>query len=110
MNKNRLTEQEIRTRYITPAIQEAGWKLTQIREEYYFTDGRFHIQQNDNATRGERSYADYLLIYKNISLAIVEAKDNKHSIGSGMQQALRYADVLDVPFVYSSNGDGFLEH
>ncbi len=110
MNKNRLTEQEIRTRHITPAIQEAGWKLTQIREEYYFTDGRFHIQQNDNATRGERSYADYLLIYKNIPLAIVEAKDNKHSIGSGMQQALRYADVLDVPFVYSSNGDGFLEH
>lgn len=110
MNKRELTEQEIRTRYITPAIQEAGWQPTQIREEYYFTDGRFHIQQNDKATRGKRSFADYLLIYKNVSLAIVEAKENKHSIGSGMQQGLRYADVLDVPFVYSSNGDGFLEH
>lgn len=110
INKKDLTEQEIRTRYITPAIQQAGWLPTQIREEYYFTDGRFHIQKHGQAKRGERAFADYLLIYKNIPLAIVEAKDNTHSLGSGMQQALRYADVLDVPFAYSSNGDGFLEH
>lgn len=110
MDKRNLTEQEIRTQYITPAIQSAGWRGAQIREEYYFTDGRFHLQPNGRATRGERAFTDYLLIYKNILLAIVEAKDNKHPIGSGMQQALRYAEALDVPFAYSSNGDGFLEH
>ncbi len=110
MNKKDLTEQEIRTQYITPAIQAAGWKGMQIREEYYFTDGRFHIQQNGKDKRGERSFVDYLLFHKNIPLAVIEAKDNKHTIGSGMQQALRYATVLDVPFTYSSNGDGFLEH
>ena len=66
MNKKDLTEQEIRTQYITPAVQTAGWKGLQIREEYYFTDGRFHIQQNGKAKRGERSFADYLLFYKNI--------------------------------------------
>ncbi|MBK6709975.1 MAG: DEAD/DEAH box helicase family protein [Chloroflexi bacterium] len=110
MKKHDLTEQEIRTQYITPAIQSAGWKGLQIREEYYFTDGRFHIQPNGKDKRGERSFADYLLFYKNIPLAVIEAKDNKYQIGSGMQQALRYAEVLDVPFAYSSNGDGFLEH
>lgn len=110
MNKRDLTEQEIRTQYITPAIQAAGWHGRQMREEYYFTDGRYHIQQNGRARRGERAFADYLLVYKNIPLAVVEAKDNKHEVGSGMQQALRYAQVLDVPFAYSSNGDGFLEH
>ena len=110
MNKSTLTEQEIRTQYITPAIRQAGWQTAQIREEYYFTDGRFKIQRYGQARRGERAFADYLLIYKNIPLAIIEAKDNRHSLGSGMQQALRYAAVLDVPFAYSSNGDGFLEH
>ncbi|MCP4358380.1 MAG: hypothetical protein GY796_10230 [Chloroflexi bacterium] len=104
MNKKDLTEQEIR---ITPAIQVAGWQGLQICEEYYFTDDRFHIQKNGKAKRGERAYADYLLIYKNIPLAIVEAKDNKHSVGSGMQQALRYADVLDVPFAIGPGYDPF---
>ncbi len=61
--------------------------------------------------RGKRKRADYLLYYKpNIPIAIVEAKDNKHSVGAGMQQGLEYAEMLDVPFIYSSNGDGFLEH
>ncbi len=68
MNKKALTEQEIRTQYITPAIQAARWQRQQIREEYYFTDGRFHIQQTGKAKRGQRAYADYLLIYKNIPL------------------------------------------
>lgn len=110
MNKRDLSEQEIRTQYITPAIWGAGWHGRHIHEEYYFTDGRFYIQTNGRAQRGQRSFADYLLTYKNIPLAIIEAKDNKQTLGSGMQQALRCANILDVPFVYSSNGDGFLEH
>lgn len=110
MNKHQLSEQEIRTRYITPAVVDAGWGKKQIREEYYFTDGRI-ITRGRLRTRGKRKYADYLLFYKpNIPLAIVEAKDNNHALGAGMQQVLDYADILDVPFAYSSNGDGFLEH
>lgn len=100
ISKRELSEQEIRTQYITPAIQAAGWQGQQIREEYYFTDGRYHIEQNGHAKRGERAFADYLLIYNNIPLAVVKAKDNKQTIGAGMQQALRYAAVLDVPFAY----------
>jgi type I restriction enzyme R subunit len=109
MSKKDLSEQEIRTRYITPAItQKAGWKTVQIREE--FTLGKIHVR-GKSIMRGKRKKADYILFYKpNIPLAIVEAKDNKHSVGSGMQQALEYAEILDIPFVYSSNGDGFVEH
>lgn len=78
--------------------------------EYNFTDGRVIVRGNVTA-RGKRKRTDYLLYYKpNIPLAIVEAKDNRHSVGAGMQQAIEYAEVLDIPFVYSSNGDGFLEH
>lgn len=109
MNKRQLTEQEIRSQYIRPAITAAGWQNSQIREEYYYNDGRMNIQGR-TAIRGERAFVDYLLVYDNVPLAVVEAKDNNHAIGAGMQQALRYAEVLDVPFVYSSNGDGFLEH
>ena len=96
MDRRDLTEQEIRTRYITPAIQSAGWRPLQIWEEYYFTDGRFHIQRSGQARRGDRAFTDYLLIYENVPLAVIEAKDNRHTIGSGMQQALRYAEVLEV--------------
>ncbi|MGB0386123.1 MAG: EcoAI/FtnUII family type I restriction enzme subunit R [Ardenticatenaceae bacterium] len=110
MNKKQLSEQEIRTRYITPALREAGWQQMQIREEYYFTDGRMNVQPNGKAVRGRRHFVDYLLVYNNVMLAIVEAKENKQLLGAGMQQGLRYAEALDVPFVYSSNGDGFLEH
>lgn len=109
MNKKSLTEQEIRSQYIRPAIIQAGWQNQQIREEYYFTAGRMTIQGN-KAFRGVGSFADYLLIYQNVPLAIVEAKDNYYTVGAGMQQALKYAETLDVPFVYSSNGDAFLEH
>lgn len=76
----------------------------------FFTDGRI-IVRGKLVVRGKRKYADYLLNYKaNMPLAIIEAKDNKHSIGEGMQQALSQGDILDVPFIYSSNGDEFLEH
>ena len=111
MNKKNLSERDICTKYITPAIQKAGWDLKrQVREEFSFTDGRI-IVRGDKHARGKRKRADYILYYKpNIPLAIVEAKDNKHSIGSGMQQALEYAEILDIPFVFSSNGDRFLFH
>jgi type I restriction enzyme, R subunit len=111
MTKKSLTEAEIRSQFIRPAIVDAGWngRHVRIREEFYFTDGRMHIQ-GEKPIRGKRSFMDYLLIYKNVPLAVVEAKDNTHSVGSGMQQALRYAAAYDVPFAYSSNGDAFLEH
>jgi len=114
MNKKALSEADIRTKYITPAlvgVNGGKWDvMTQIREEAYFTKGRV-IVRGKTVKRGEAKKADYLLFYKpNIPLAVIEAKDNNHSVGDGMQQALEYAEILDVPFAYSSNGDAFLEH
>lgn len=106
-----MSERDICTKYITPALEEAGWdKLTQLKEEVTFTDGKIYVKGKLTA-RGNRKRADYILYYKpNIPIAIIEAKDNKHSLGSGMQQALEYAEILDIPCVFSSNGDGFLFH
>lgn len=111
VDKKKLSERDICTKFITPAIEQSGWDIhRQIREEYTFTDGRVIVRGN-LTSRGKKKRADYLLSYKpNLPIAIVEAKDNKHSIGSGLQQAINYGDILDVPFVYSSNGDGFIEH
>jgi type I restriction enzyme R subunit len=112
LDKKQLTETDIRTKFITPAIaQAAGWDLqTQILEERYLTKGRV-IVRGKTIRRGEAKKADYVLYYKpNLPIAVVEAKDNNHAVGAGMQQALEYARMLDVPFAYSSNGDGFLEH
>ena len=111
LKKSQMTEEDIKLQFITPAIEAAGWdRQKQIRMEYSFTDGRVIVRGNITA-RGKRKRTDYLLYYKpNLPLAIVEAKDNHHSIGAGMQQGIEYAQCLDVPFVYSSNGDGFLEH
>ncbi|MBB6218105.1 type I restriction enzyme R subunit [Anaerosolibacter carboniphilus] len=111
MSKKDLSEQDICLRYITPALESAGWdKMKQIRTEYTFTDGQVIVRGNIS-TRGKRKRADYLLSYKsNVPIAVVEAKDNKHFLGDGMQQAIEYAKILDVPFAYSSNGDGFIEH
>ncbi len=110
-SKKSLSERDICTKYITPAITAAGWDLhTQIREEVSFTKGRI-IVRGKLHTRGELKRADYILYYKsNIPLAVIEAKDNSHSVGDGMQQALNYAETLGVPFVFSSNGDAFLFH
>ncbi len=110
MNKKALSERDICTKFITPAVSGAGWDiLTQVREEVGFTKGRV-IVRGRMTTRGEVKRADYILYYKpNIPIAIIEAKDNNHSVGAGMQQGLEYAVTLDVPFVFSSNGDGFLE-
>lgn len=110
-NNKKLSERDICTKFITPAILEAGWDLhSQIREEVSFTKGRI-IVRGKLHSRGEQKRADYILYYKsNIPIAVIEAKDNSHGIGSGMQQALNYAETLGIPFVFSSNGEGFLFH
>ncbi len=109
--KKDLSERDICTKYIQPALEKAGWNPhTQIREEVSFTDGRIYVKGN-LSSRGKRKRADYILYYKpNIPIAIIEAKDNKRSIKAGIQQALGYAEILDIPCAYSSNGDGFHEH
>jgi len=111
MDKKSLSEQDIRTKFITPAIERAGWDIqTQIREEVTITAGRVNVR-GKSISRDTPKRADYILYHKpNIPIAIIEAKDNKHAVGDGMQQALDYGKMLDVPFVYSSNGDAFLEH
>lgn len=111
INKKELSERDICTKYITPALELAGWdKHTQLREEVYLTEGRI-IVRGRLTSRGKRKWADYVLYHKpNIPIAVIEAKDNKHRVGDGMQQGLEYGEMLDVPFIYSSNGDGFLEH
>jgi len=111
MSKKDLSERDICTKFITPALQRAGWDIqTQVREEVYFTAGRILVR-GKTVSRDKAKRADYILYHKpNIPLAVIEAKDNAHTIGDGMQQALDYAQALDIPFVFSSNGDGFLEH
>ena len=110
-NKKDLSERDICTKFITPAVQQAGWDvLSQIREEVSFTKGRI-IVRGKLVTRGKARRADYILYYKpNIPLALIEAKDNNHALGDGIQQGLEYAAILDIPFVFSSNGDAFLFH
>lgn len=111
VGKKTLSERDICSKFITPAVVSAGWDLhSQIREEVSFTKGRI-IVRGKLHSRGEQKRADYILYYKsNIPLAVIEAKDNNHSVGAGMQQALNYAETLGVPFVFSSNGDAFLMH
>ena len=106
-----MSEEEIKLNFITPALIEKGkWDKKQVRMNVYFTDGRI-IVAGKTVKRGRRNFADYILEYKpNVPLAVIEAKDNNHSIGDGMQQGLEYAEKLDLPFVFSSNGDGFIFH
>lgn len=105
-----MNEQETRSRLIRPQIIDAGWKDYQLREEYPYTLGRIHVSGN-NWRRGELKKVDFLLEYQqNLPLALVEAKDEQSEPGMGMQQALGYADALDVPFVFSSNGHQYLFH
>ena len=111
MNKKSLTERDICTKFITPNLVAAGWDVdTQVREEVGFTDGRIYVRGKLH-TRGAQKRADYILYLKpNIPIAVIEAKDNNHSVSAGIQQALGYAKTLDIPFVFSSNGDGFHFH
>ena len=111
MSDKNLSERDICTKYITPALQKAGWDLnTQIREEVSFTAGRINVR-GKTVSRGSKKRADYVLYYKNnLPIAVIEAKDGNHTTSDGIQQALGYGESLDIPFVYSSNGDGFVEH
>tara|TARA_R110002111_G_scaffold145570_1_gene212039 strand:+ start:771 stop:3140 length:2370 start_codon:yes stop_codon:yes gene_type:complete len=111
MNKKELSERDICSKYINPALVKAGWNMKrQVREEVSFTDGRI-IVQGKLYTRGKSKRADYNLYYKlNQPIAIIEAKDNRKPVGSGMQQALEYSDILQIPFVFTSNGDSFVFH
>jgi type I restriction enzyme R subunit len=105
-----LSERDVCTKRITPALVGAGWDVqTQIREEVGFTKGRI-IVRGRLVTRGKAKRADYVLFYRQIPLALIEAKDPSHAIGDGMQQALAYAEALHVPYVFSSNGNGFQFH
>src|SRR5262249_30224888 len=109
MTAGPFSEADICTQIITPAVQRAGWDLTtQIRREVTLSVGRI-IVRGKLVTRGRPRRADYVLYYKpNIPLAVIEAKDAAHSVGDGMQQGMEYAETLGVPFVFSSNGSGFV--
>ena len=110
-SKKDLSERDICTQFILPALKKSGWDIqTQIREEVSFTDGRIYVK-GDKTTRGKRKRADFILYYKsNIPVAIIEAKSNKFPVNAGIQQGIEYSNILDIPIVFSSNGDGFYEH
>lgn len=111
VNKKDLTERDIITKFIIPSIKNAGWDIdSHVREEVSFTDGRIFVK-GKTTVRGEKKRADIILYYKpNLAIAVVEAKDNKHNVSDGIQQALGYANTLDIPVAISSNGDGFTIH
>ena len=111
LNKKQMTEEDIKLNYITPAINASGWKNgINITMETKITDGKINIKGN-MAYREKAKKADYLLYLNRYNpIAVVEAKDNNHTISHGLQQAMTYAQMLDLPFAYSSNGDGFCEH
>lgn len=111
-----MTEEDIKLKFITPALQKAGWNIDNqinmefpVKKEYFFTTGRI-LLDGEKIKRGTRKRADYLLSYQNgFPLAIIEAKDDNHQMNHGLQQAQEYAKMLDIPFAYSSNGKGFVE-
>lgn len=109
--KQLMSEEDIKINFITPALESKGWKSgSDILYEKSFTDGRIEVH-GERTTRKERKFADYLLHYKsNFPIAVIEAKEHKKGVRFGIQQAIDYANILDVPFAYSSNGDGFVEH
>lgn len=109
LSKKQMSEEDIKLRYITPAIT-AKWHPGKITMETKITDGRINLKGNVAVTEKPKR-ADYILyLNANNPIAVVEAKDNRHSVSYGLQQAMTYAQMLDVPFAYSSNGDGFAEH
>ena len=111
MNYNKLSEEDTKRIEITPSIVSKGWdNKTQIRQELYFTQGRIMVRGKE-VKRGKPKKADYVLFYKpNLPLAIVEAKSGYKTVKAGIQQGIDYAQILNIPFVYSSNGKGFYEH
>lgn len=111
LDKKQMTEEDIKLNYITPAINASGWKNgVNITMETKITDGRINIRGNLEY-REDAKKADYLLYLNRYNpIAVVEAKDNNHTVSFGLQQAMTYAQMMDLPFAYSSNGDGFYEH
>jgi type I restriction enzyme, R subunit len=111
ISKKGLSEADICAKFITPAIAQAGWDESRMRREVHFTKGQVHVR-GKMVTRGKSKFADYILYLKpDTPIAIVEAKEHDdHAVGDGMQQALVYAEILDIPFAFSSNGDGFVFH
>ena len=111
-SKKSLSEEDIKLQYITPALNKAGWDNQHLRMEYAFTDGRIIFQGQESQARKAKKFADYLLQAEpnKFPIAIVEAKDNNHPISGGIGQAKTYAEILDLRFAYSSNGDGFTEY
>lgn len=109
LSKRQMTEEDIKLQFITPAITKK-WALSLITMETRITDGQINLRGN-MVSRKEAKKADYILyLNESTPIAIVEAKDNKHAVGGGLQQAMQYAIMMDIPFAYSSNGDGFMEH
>lgn len=109
LSKRQMTEEDIKLQFITPAITKK-WALSLITMETRITDGQINLRGN-MVSRKEAKKADYILyLNESTPIAIVEAKDNKHAVGDGLQQAMQYAIMMDIPFAYSSNGDGFIEH
>ncbi len=111
MDKKKLSETDIISKFIMPAIQAAGWDLmTQIRQEVKLRDGKVIVRGQLGIRKTVKS-ADIVLYHKpNLPLAVIEAKANKHEVGKGMQQGMDYARLLEVPFIFASNGDGFIFH
>ena len=107
---DKLTEEDVKFQYITPSIEDAGWTKEKFRFEYSFTDGKMQVDKG-KCFRGKTRKADYILLYKpNLPIAVVEAKDMKHGFSDGIQQALTYCEILNIPFAFSSNGKSFMEH
>lgn len=107
--KHAMSEEDIKLQFITPAIT-AKWDIRKITMETQITDGKINLKGNF-VFREKPKRADYILyLNANNPIAVIEAKDNKHSISHGLQQAMTYAQMLDLPFAFSSNGDGFAEH
>ncbi len=111
INKSKLTEADIISKFVLPSIEDAGWdRMTQILQEVKLRDGKV-VVRGQIAARKKVKSADIVLYHKpSMPLAVVEAKANKHEVGKGMQQGLDYASLLDVPFVFATNGDGYIFH
>jgi type I restriction enzyme, R subunit len=107
--KKNLSEDDTSAKFITPALYQAGWDEVAIRRQVAFTAGRI-IVRGKLVTRGKAKRADYVLYHQHFPIALIEAKHNFKAAGDGMQQALDYANTLDIPFVFSSNGHGFVLH
>jgi type I restriction enzyme, R subunit len=113
LDKKSLSESDICDLFISPAIRGAGWDpVTQIRREVTLTPGPVIVRGNmASRNKKKKKFADYILYQEHgVPIAVIEAKDNNHTVSQGLQQALGYAEILNIPSAYSSNGDAFASH